>query len=57
MAPKSRQHDSGSNIAERLAQMVGRISDLEDWVKDLERKFLDIHPEGHERTIDNLKNR
>ena len=34
--------------------MVERISVLEGWVETLERKFLDIHPEGQERTIDNL---
>jgi len=34
--------------------MVDRISDLEGLVETLERKFLDIHPEGQERTIDNL---
>ena len=54
MTPKSRQLASGSNLGERLAQMVERISVLEGWIETLERKFLDIHPEGQERTIDNL---
>ena len=54
MAPKSRHLANGSNLGERLAQMVARISVLEGLVETLERKFLDIHPEGQERTIDNL---